>query len=117
VIDHYACGRELRRLSRLHAEAWVKDFGSAGFHLAGVACAMFDAFVSSDQKGHELAAGYLLIKEAGGCILDLRGRPIDHVRFDFSAKYDVVASGDLSLAQAIVTRVENVAESGPQRGQ
>lgn len=115
VIDHYACACELWRFSKLHSASWIKDFGSAGFHLAGVASGMFDAFVSSGQKGHELASGYLMIKEGGGSVLDFQGKPIDDILFDFNAKYHIVASGNLTLAQEIVSRIERIADSETPR--
>jgi fructose-1,6-bisphosphatase/inositol monophosphatase family enzyme len=38
---------------------------------------MFDAYVTTGQKGREIAAGYLLITEAGGSFTDFDGRAID----------------------------------------
>jgi myo-inositol-1(or 4)-monophosphatase len=102
TIDHYGSAHDLSRLAALHSRAWIKDFGSSGFHLAGVASGMFDAYVSTAQKGHEIAAGYLLIKEAGGCVFDMSGQPLDTRSYDFNGVNDVVASGTESLARHIL---------------
>jgi myo-inositol-1(or 4)-monophosphatase len=102
TIDHYGSSHELTRLYAIHSQAWIKDFGSAGFHLAGVASGMFDAYLSTAQKGHEIAAGYLLIREAGGCVFDMTGQRLDTRTYDFNGVYDVVASGTESLARHIL---------------
>ena len=102
-IDHYGSAHDLPRLAALHSRAWIKDFGSAGFHLAGVASGMFDAYVTTAQKGHEIAAGYLLITEAGGCLLDMTGRPLGTRPYDFNATYEIIAAGNKVLAESILS--------------
>ena len=107
AIDHYGSSTEISKLAPLHAGAWIKDFGSAGFHLAGVASGMFDAYVTTGQKGHEIAAGYLLITEAGGSISDFDGRGMDAKLFDFGAKYEIIAAGNQTLARLIVSALHS----------
>lgn len=48
----------------------VRRHGSAATDLAYVACGRFDAFFEYDLKPYDVAAGVMLIKEAGGKISD-----------------------------------------------
>jgi myo-inositol-1(or 4)-monophosphatase len=101
AVDHYASESDMPRLGALHRTAWVKDFGSAGMHMAGVASGIFDGYVTTRQKGHEIAAGHLLILEAGGCVTDFSGKPFKDRVYDFSAVYETTACGNEDLADSL----------------
>lgn len=47
--------------------------GSAALDLAYVACARFDFFWEEGLKPWDIAAGALLVKEAGGIVSDYKG--------------------------------------------
>jgi myo-inositol-1(or 4)-monophosphatase len=51
----------------------VRRFGSAALDLAWVACGRFDGFWESKLKPWDLAAGLLLVREAGAVACDLEG--------------------------------------------
>ena len=51
----------------------VRRMGSAATDLAYVACGRFDAFWEYDLKPWDVAAGALIIKEAGGIVTDYKG--------------------------------------------
>ena len=51
----------------------VRRLGSAAADLAYVACGRFDAFWEYDLKPWDVAAGALLVKEAGGTVTDYKG--------------------------------------------
>ena len=53
--------------------AGVRRFGSAALDLAWVAAARFDGFWESGLQYWDVAAGLLLVREAGGFITDYRG--------------------------------------------
>jgi len=67
TIDHFVnfvkAGRPIRRL------------GSAALDLAYVACGRLDAFWEVSLHAWDVAAGSLLLTEAGGMITDLQGNP------------------------------------------
>jgi myo-inositol-1(or 4)-monophosphatase len=67
-IEHFA--RFLK-----HARA-VRRAGSAALDLAYVACGRFDGFWELSLHLWDVAAGLLLIEEAGGCCTDLIGGPV-----------------------------------------
>jgi myo-inositol-1(or 4)-monophosphatase len=51
----------------------VRRAGSAALDLAHVACGRFDGFWEFGLKPWDMAAGCLLIQEAGGLVSDMRG--------------------------------------------
>ncbi|WP_394652976.1 inositol monophosphatase family protein [uncultured Sphingomonas sp.] len=53
--------------------AGIRRFGSAALDLAWVAAGRYDAFWESGLKPWDVAAGWLLVKEAGGFVTDFRG--------------------------------------------
>jgi myo-inositol-1(or 4)-monophosphatase len=55
--------------------AGIRRPGSAALDLADVACGRFDAFWELSLAPWDIAAGMLLIREAGGVITDLDGAP------------------------------------------
>ncbi len=71
----YANRREktdfLERL--IHKTIDVRNFGSAVYHLLLVACGRCDGFVILATNEWDIAAGFLIVEEAGGTITDLSG--------------------------------------------
>ena len=54
--------------------AGMRRFGSASLDLAWTAAGKFDAFWERNLKPWDIAAGILLVREAGGIVTDLDGR-------------------------------------------
>jgi myo-inositol-1(or 4)-monophosphatase len=61
------------------AQAGVRRAGSAALDLAWLASGSFDAFWELRLAPWDIAAGLLLVREAGGRVTDLEGRDIDPV--------------------------------------
>ncbi|MBW6525444.1 inositol monophosphatase [Sphingomonas sp. RHCKR7] len=63
--------------------AGIRRLGAAALDLAWVAAGRFDAYWESDLKLWDVAAGMLLVKEAGGYVTDFRGgdKPIERNEF------------------------------------
>ncbi|MGH6718085.1 MAG: inositol monophosphatase family protein [Alphaproteobacteria bacterium] len=72
----------------LAAGAAVRRFGSAALDLAYVAAGRFDGFWEAGLKPWDVAAGLLIVREAGGLVTDLAGGD------------DILASGDTLAANA-----------------
>jgi myo-inositol-1(or 4)-monophosphatase len=53
----------------------VRRGGSAAIDLAYVACGRLEAFWEFGLKPWDLAAGRLLVQEAGGAVSDMAGQP------------------------------------------
>ncbi len=73
--DYDRNGRHFGALSR-SAQAVRRD-GSAALDLAFVAAGVFDAFWEFDLKPWDVAAGAVLITEAGGRVTGIEGGPLD----------------------------------------
>jgi myo-inositol-1(or 4)-monophosphatase len=62
-------------LPRIMADfAGIRRFGSAALDLAYVAAARFDAFFESHLSPWDIAAGVVLVREAGGLVVQPNGR-------------------------------------------
>jgi myo-inositol-1(or 4)-monophosphatase len=55
----------------------VRDRGAGALDLCYVACGRFDAYWEIDQSPWDIAAGGLIVEEAGGRMSDFRGGPFD----------------------------------------
>ena len=67
----------------------VRRIGSAATDLAYVACGRVDAFWEYGLKPWDMAAGALLVKEAGGHVTDFKGTD------NFVFGKDIVATNNL----------------------
>jgi|DewCreStandDraft_5_1066085.scaffolds.fasta_scaffold00444_46 myo-inositol-1(or 4)-monophosphatase len=77
--DVWETGRNLDHLVRLCRRAQaVRLTGAAAIQLAYVACGRLDGFWEPDLKPWDMAAGSLLVKEAGGTVTLLDGSPFTH---------------------------------------
>jgi myo-inositol-1(or 4)-monophosphatase len=55
----------------------VRDRGAGALDLCYVACGRFDGYWEIDQSPWDIAAGGLIVEEAGGSMSDFRGGPFD----------------------------------------
>ncbi|MFM9976932.1 MAG: inositol monophosphatase family protein [Sphingomonadaceae bacterium] len=72
--------------------AGVRRFGAAALDLAWVAAGRFDGFWESDLAPWDVAAGILLVREAGGFVTDYRGGDKVMERKEVLAATDVLHS-------------------------
>jgi myo-inositol-1(or 4)-monophosphatase len=72
--------------------AGIRRLGAAALDLAWVAAGRFDGFWESDLKPWDVAAGMLLIREAGGFVTDFRGGDKPLERNEFLAANDALHS-------------------------
>ncbi|QSO55082.1 inositol monophosphatase [Alicyclobacillus curvatus] len=73
----------------------LRGFGAAALHLAYVAAGRLEGFWEYDLNAWDIAAGSLLVSEAGGVVSDIDGSPYD------LAVRNVVACGQPDLANDI----------------
>ena len=71
-LDRYA--RQFESVTR--ARSGIRRVGSAALDLAWVAAGKFDGFWENRLAPWDIAAGLLLVREAGGRVTDLEGRDI-----------------------------------------
>ena len=72
--------------------AGVRRLGAASLDLAWLAAGRFDGYWESDLKLWDVAAGMLLVKEAGGFVTDFRGSDRAVERNEFLAANDTLHS-------------------------
>ena len=73
----------------------VRCFGSTALDMAFLAQGALSMFVTpAPSRSFDFAAGYLLIKEAGGIITDINGKDIDHIPADVKRSTTLLASGN-----------------------
>ncbi|MEK6911586.1 MAG: inositol monophosphatase family protein [Candidatus Thermoplasmatota archaeon] len=94
-------GSDVARIARR-----VRNLGAASLDLCLVARGAVDLYyLHSAEVGHELramdiAAGTLVVREAGGNVVDLDGRPLD-MPIDPKARSNVIAYGDEHVLELI----------------
>jgi myo-inositol-1(or 4)-monophosphatase len=73
-MGHGQHGRFLKELHQLTQRvAGIRRFGAASLDLAFVAAGRYDGYWERDLKAWDLAAGMLLVSEAGGKVTDAEG--------------------------------------------
>jgi hypothetical protein len=86
----------------------LRDLGSAALELCYVACGRIDGMGGSTLNAWDVAAGALIVREAGGQVTDANGDP-----FKMDGKYVVVSNG--LLHGAILARLHDASEPIPPR--
>ena len=61
----------------MQSTAGLRRAGSAALDLCDVACGRFEAFWEFSLSPWDVAAGFLIIREAGGVVTDLDGKPAE----------------------------------------
>ena len=89
------CTRELLR----DAED-IRRGGSAALDLAYVACGRLDGYFEAGIKPWDIAAGVLLVREAGGRVCDFRGAALPRLDTPF-AKVGQVVAGNIKLIEPL----------------
>ena len=72
AAGHAKFGKELQKI--MAVSAGVRRFGSAALDLAYVAAGRYDGFWERGLKSWDIAAGILLVREAGGFVSDFASR-------------------------------------------
>ena len=69
----------------LHQAQAIRRMGSSALNLAYLAAGRLDAYWATDTKIWDVAAGWLLVREAGGVVTRLGGQPCDLEKPSFVA--------------------------------
>ena len=113
ILD--GAGKDIMPYRRLYKAAWVRDFGTSGLEFAGLVgggennSSMFDAFVHPGNKAHEIPAGFLFLKEAGGflaCMDSGQPQPFDDIVYDFNSKHKIVAAATAELGRKVIELID-----------
>ncbi len=85
---------QLRRV--MEATSGVRRPGAAALDLAAVAAGAFDGFWEQRLSAWDIAAGILLVREAGGLVTDFEGR-------DLGVEHSSVVAGNPAIHQWLLT--------------
>jgi myo-inositol-1(or 4)-monophosphatase len=75
----------------------IRRFGSAALDLCCVACGRFDAFWEMELKPWDMAAGVLILEEAGGRITGMEGTGFDLNSGNIAASNKIIHNNFLQL--------------------
>jgi len=100
LLEKYS--RQFVQVSR-HT-AGVRRAGSASLDLSSVACGRFDAFWELDLAPWDIAAGLLIVAEAGGIVTDFAGDP-KH------ATYGVVVAGNVEIQPWLLRMIRKAVDN------
>jgi len=83
----------------------VRRAGSAALDLAYVACARVDGYFEAGVRPWDIAAGVLLVREAGGKVCDFKGATIGSLHQPGPATGITLVSGSLRVADAVQAQI------------
>ena len=84
----------------------IRRTGSAALDLAYVACGRTDAYFEAGVKAWDIAAGVLLVREAGGRVCNFKGAPTERMDTRGPETQQVVA-GNLKVSDALQKVIYN----------
>jgi myo-inositol-1(or 4)-monophosphatase len=86
----------------------ARCFGSTALDLAFLAQGTLSVFVvPCPSRSFDFAAGYLLVKEAGGIVTDLKGESIDRVRIGVKKSTPLLAAANTTIHQKALCSFNN----------
>ena len=100
-------GAQLKAIDALLVQAEdIRRTGSAALDLAYVACGRTDAYFEAGVKAWDIAAGLLLVREAGGRVCNYNGAPYARVDERGPETQQIVA-GNLKVSAALQSVLVN----------
>jgi myo-inositol-1(or 4)-monophosphatase len=97
-----------RAIVPLQLATKVRCIGSVALDLAYVADGTFNAFLDLRGIGRtfDVAAGYLMVCEAGGVVSDGNGSPLDGIGIGFDVRSDIIAAGSRDALDDLVAALK-----------
>lgn len=95
---------DIPKIMKLIAEAWrTRCWGAMALDIAYLAYGAVSVFITpSPSRSFDFAAGYLLVKEAGGIFTDMYGNSIDGVEIGLKRGDPLLAAGNKQLHKKAV---------------
>jgi len=110
-------GSQLKAIDTLLVQAEdIRRAGSAALDLAYVACGRADAYFEAGVKAWDIAAGVLLVREAGGKVCNYRGAILARMD-DKGPETQQVVAGNLKVCEAlqkVIVNTGHAAEFDPK---
>lgn len=86
----------------LSGKADIRSFGSDGLDLAYVASGKLDAYVNTNTSMTDVAAGILLVREAGGRVVAAEPRTDRNDNFKYAVESGKMVIGNTAICQKII---------------
>jgi len=87
-----------RLLPLLNTARRVRCLGAVALDLCHVAYSSLSVFcIAAPSRAIDFSAGVLIVREAGGIVTDIEGRPIDEVALDLKRSVSLLAAGNMTL--------------------
>ncbi|MBF0465159.1 MAG: inositol monophosphatase [Nitrospirae bacterium] len=98
-------GKDLSVLLPLFSLCYrTRCFGATALNLAYLSMGAVSVFVTpSMSRTFDYAAGYLLVKEAGGIVTDIRNQPIEDIEIGVKKSNTILASANESIHKKALT--------------
>lgn len=103
---YYPENREIVTKAFRDFKGYLRNPGASAYEMTFVADGAVDLYISNQQKNHELGTAYLLIKEAGGTVIDFDGNDIGKRDYEFNSQTPVIAAATLELAEDTLRRIQ-----------
>lgn len=93
------------KLLNIFKNYWVKDFGCSAASYCYIGSKLFDGYISSNKKSHELGLLYLFCSETNQTVRNFDFETYDNMLYDFDKNdYDVIA-GDKKLVEELTSKI------------
>ena len=103
---YYPENRELLCQIFRGEKGWLRNPGSSAYEMSLVASGQVDAYICDRQKLDILGMAYLIVKEAGGSVIDFDGNDLGKKEYIFHSQTPVVLSATESLSSEILARIK-----------
>ena len=97
ALDANMAKTEVEKITRVMEVSRFRNLGSTALHMAYVAKGGLVGMITNTPRIWDIAAGTLLVENAGGKVTDRRGEkiwPVDLAKYD-GRKFDIIASNNL----------------------
>ena len=103
---YYPENRELLCRIFKGEKGWLRNPGSSAYEMSLVASGQVDAYICDRQKLDILGMAYLMVKEAGGSVVDFDGNDLGAKEYIFHSQMPVILTSTKSLSSEILARIE-----------
>jgi len=103
---YYPENRELLGRIFKGERGWLRNPGSSAYEMSLVASGQVDAYICDRQKLDILGMAYLMVKEAGGSVVDFNGNDLGTKEYVFHSQMPVILASTKPLSSGILTRIK-----------
>ncbi|OQX70820.1 hypothetical protein B6D52_03410 [Candidatus Parcubacteria bacterium 4484_255] len=103
---YYPGNRELLCRIFKGERGWLRNPGSSAYEMSLVASGQVDAYICDKQKLDILGMAYLVVKEAGGSIIDFDGNDLGTKEYIFHSQMPVILASTKFLSSEILARIK-----------